>query len=164
MLNKAVLNAMNDQITHEMASAYLYLSMSAYFESENLPGFAHWMKVQFEEEQEHALKFFEYIHDRGGKVSLQPIPQVEVEFGSPLEVFKKTLAHEQHVTSLINKIYKVAVAEDDVASQIFLQWFINEQVEEEKNASTILDLLEKVGSSVGALYQVDHQVGHREGD
>jgi ferritin len=164
MLTKPVYEAMNNQITHEMASAYLYLSMSAYFESMNLPGFAKWMLVQFHEEQEHALKFFEYIHDRGAKVSLQPIPQVEVEFSSPLEVFKKTLAHEQHVTSLILGIHKVAVAEGDVASQIFMQWFISEQVEEEKNASTILDLLEKVGNSVGALYQVDHQVGKRGAD
>ena len=120
--------------------------------------------IQFQEEQEHALKFFEYIHDRGNKVTLQPIPQVEVEFSSPLEVFKKTLAHEQHVTSLINKIYKVAVAEDDVASQIFLQWFINEQVEEEKNASTILDLLGKIGGHDGLVYHIDHQVGKRGAD
>jgi ferritin len=164
MLSKAVFNAMNEQITHEMASAYLYLSMSAYFESVNLPGFAHWMRVQFGEEQEHALKFFEYIHNRGNKVSLQPIPQVEVEFASPLEVYKKTLAHEQHVTSLINKIYKVAVAEDDVASQIFLQWFINEQVEEEKNASSILDLLEKMSGMEGLVYHIDHKVGKRGTD
>ena len=164
MLSKAVFNAMNEQITHEMASAYLYLSMSAYFESVNLPGFAHWMRIQFGEEQEHALKFFEYIHNRGNKVSLQPIPQVEVEFASPLEVFKKTLAHEQHVTSLINKIYKVAVAEDDVASQIFLQWFINEQVEEEKNASSILDLLEKMSGMEGLVYHIDHKVGKRGTD
>jgi len=164
MLSKAVFTAMNEQITHEMASAYLYLSMSAYFESENLPGFAKWMRIQFQEEQEHALKFFEYIHDRGNKVSLQPIPQVEVEFSSPLEVFKKTLAHEQFVTSLLNKIYKVAVAEDDVASQIFMQWFINEQVEEEKNASTILDLLGKIGGHDGLVYHIDHQVGKRGAD
>lgn len=164
MLSKPVLDIMNEQITHEMASAYLYLSMSAYFESENLPGFANWMRVQFHEEQEHAMKFFDYIHDRGGKVSLQPLPQVEVEFSSPLDAFRKTLAHEEHVTALITNIYKVAVAEDDVASQIFMHWFIDEQVEEEKNAATIVDLLAKIGNSFGALHQVDHQVGKRGAD
>ena len=164
MLSKPVNEAMNAQITHEMASAYLYLSMAAYFESINLPGFASWMRVQFEEEQEHALKFFDYINERGGKVSLQPIPQVEVDFASPHAAFELTYAHEQKVTSLIHGIYKVAAAEDDVASQIFLQWFINEQVEEEKNASSILDTLTKIGPSVGSLYQLDHQLGKRGAD
>lgn len=161
MLSKPVNEAMNAQITHEMASAYLYLSMAAYFESINLPGFASWMRVQFEEEQEHALKFFDYINERGGKVSLQPIPQVEVDFASPHAAFELTYAHEQKVTSLIHGIYKVAAAEDDVASQIFLQWFINEQVEEEKHSSSILDMVQKVEGSVGALFQLDHVMGER---
>ncbi|HNR47076.1 MAG TPA: ferritin [Anaerolineaceae bacterium] len=164
MLSKPVYEKMNAQITHEMASAYLYLSMAAYFENENLPGFANWMRVQFAEEQEHALKFFEYILDRGDKVALQAIPQPAVDFKSPEDVFKQTLAHEQKVTSLILAIYAEAVAQNDVAAQIFLQWFINEQVEEEKNASQILDVLGKIGSSAGGLYQLDHQLGKRKGD
>lgn len=163
MMNKAVLDAMNAQITHEMYSAYLYLSMSAYFESANLPGFAHWMHVQFEEEQSHALKFYEYILDRGNKVELGAIAKPQVDFKSPVEVFELTLAHEKKVTSLIHGIYDIAAAEKDVASQIFLQWFITEQVEEEKNASDILDMLQKIGSSVGSLYQLDHRLGKRGG-
>jgi ferritin len=161
MISKSVLDAMNAQIMHEMASAYLYLSMSAYFESANLPGFASWMRAQFQEEQSHAMKFYEYILDRGEKVSLMAIPQPQVDFSSPLEVFQVTYAHEQKVTKLILDIYEKATAENDVASQIFLQWFVNEQVEEEKNASTILDMLNKIGASVGSLYQLDHNVGKR---
>lgn len=164
MLTKPVLDAMNAQITHEMHSAYLYLSMSAYFESMELPGFASWMRVQFHEEQEHALKFFDFLHDRGGKVELQAIPAVQVNFTSPQQVFELTLEHEQKVTSLIHSLYKLAVAEDDAASQIFLLWFVSEQVEEEKNATHILEVLKKIGASAGGLYQLDHQVGKRGAD
>jgi ferritin len=163
MLSKPVLEAMNDQIGHEMASAYLYLSMAAYFESENLPGFAKWMRVQFQEEQSHAMKFLEYILDRGEKVNLAAIPQPQANFASPLEVFEKTYGHEQKVTHLILRIYEIATKENDIASQIFLQWFINEQVEEEKNASDVLVLLKKIGPSVGSLYQLDHNMGKRGG-
>jgi ferritin len=162
MLSKPVLDAMNEQITHEMASAYLYLQMSAYFESMNLPGFASWMKVQFAEEQEHALKFYEFILDRGENVTLQAIPAPQAEFGSPLDVFQKTLAHEQKVSGLINNIYTIALEQKDVASQVFLHWFIAEQVEEEKNATAIVDILTKIGGSVGSLYQLDHQLGKRQ--
>lgn len=161
MINQAVLDRMNEQITHELYSAYLYLSMSAYFESENLPGFATWMRVQSREEQVHALKFYDYIHDRGGKVVLQAISQPPVDFNSAQDVFKQSYEHEQKVTALINNIYNVATAEKDLASQVFLHWFLEEQVEEEKNASQILDLLEKIGPSVGSLYQLDHRLGKR---
>jgi len=163
MISKPVLDAMNKQIMHEMYSAYLYLSMSAYFEAENLPGFARWMRVQFQEEQGHALKFYDYILERGGKVALAAFPQVQVDFASPKAAFETTYEHEQKVTSLILDVYNAAVAEKDVASQIFLQWFVNEQVEEEKNAFDILDILNKIGPSVGSLYQLDHQVGKRGG-
>lgn len=161
MLSKPVLDAINEQIGHEMASAYLYLSMAAYFESENLPGFAKWMRIQFSEEQSHAMKFFDYVLDQGEKVVLQAIPQPQISFASALDVFKRTYEHEQKVTKLILGIYQTAVKENDIASQIFLQWFINEQVEEEKNASTIVDLLSKIGTSVGSLYQLDHNLGKR---
>ena len=161
MITKAVLDRMNEQITHELYSAYLYLSMSAYFEAENLPGFAHWMRVQATEEQEHAMKFYDHILDRGSKVVLQAIPEPPVDFTSPQNVFKQSYEHEQKVTGLINSIYNVAITEKDHASQIFLQWFITEQVEEEKNASQILDILTKIGSSVGGLYQLDHRLGKR---
>ena len=161
MLSKSVLDLMNAQITHEMYSAYLYLSMAAYFEAENLPGFASWMRVQFQEEQAHAMKFYEYILDRSGRVALQAIPQPVVDFASPQAIFKLSLEHEQKVTGLINNIYAAATADNDVASQVFLHWFINEQVEEEKSVSQILDILNKIGSSVGSLYQLDHNVGKR---
>lgn len=164
MITKPVLESMNNQIMHEMYSAYFYLSMSAYCESANFPGFASWLKVQAAEEQEHALKFYKYILDRGGKVTLMTIQQPPVDFKSPLDVFKQVYEHEQKVTALINEIYNVATAEKDVASQIMLHWFISEQVEEEKNASEILDLLTKIGDSVGSMYQLDHQLGKRKGD
>lgn len=163
MIPKTVLDAMNRQIMHETYSAYLYLSMSAYFESENLPGFAHWMKIQFQEEQSHAMKFYEYILERGGKVELDAIAKPPVDFKSPQAIFEASLEHEQKVTSLILAIYETALAEKDVASQIFLQWFVSEQVEEEKNASDILDMLKKIGPSVGSLYQLDHRLGKRGG-
>jgi ferritin len=164
MIDQTVLDSINEQIKHELYSAYFYLSMSAHCESENLPGFASWLKVQAGEEQGHAMKFYEYILDRGGKVALQAIPQPPVDFASPQDIFEQVYAHEQKVTGLINHIYDVATAKKDVASQIFLQWFITEQVEEEKNASQILDMLKKIGTSVGSLYQLDHNLGKRKAD
>ena len=161
MIKQTVLDLMNQQINHEFYSAYLYLSMSAYFESSNLPGFAKWMRVQAGEEQEHALKFYGYILDRGGKIVLKSIPQPPTDFASPLEVFKLSYEHEQKVTGLINALYECALTEKDVASQVLLQWYVNEQVEEEKNASQIVDMLSKIGTSVGSLYQLDHQLGKR---
>lgn len=161
MLSKPVLDAINTQIGHEMYSAYFYLSMAAYCESENLPGFGKWMRVQFEEEQSHAMKFFDYLLDQGEKVTLPAIPQPQTTFASPLEVFQLTLEHEKKVTALILSIYETAAKEKDLATQIFLQWFITEQVEEEKNASAIVDLLAKIGPSVGGLYQLDHNLGKR---
>jgi ferritin len=155
---------MNDQIKHELYSAYFYLSMSAYCDAQNLPGFATWLKMQAEEEQEHAMKFYEYLLDRGQKVSLKAIEQPPVEFKGVKDIFAKVFEHEQKVTALINGIYAKAVEANDVASQIFLQWFISEQVEEEKNASTILAMVEKLETSVGGLYQLDHQLGKREAD
>lgn len=164
MLSKPVFDAMNAQVGHEMASAYLYLSMAAYFEANNLPGFAQWMRVQFQEEQAHALKFFDYILERGNAVELPAIPQPQVNYASPQEAFQVTYEHEQKVTRLILGIYDAAVAEKDIASQIFLQWYVSEQVEEEKNASDILDLLKKIGPSIGSLYQLDHRLGKRGGE
>ncbi len=163
-MNPKVFEAMNDQIKHELYSAYFYLSMSAYCDAENLPGFAKWLKVQAEEEQEHAMKFYDYLLDRGEKVSLKAIEQPPVDFKGTKDIFAKVYEHEQKVTALINAIYAKAVEADDVASQIFLQWFISEQVEEEKNASTILAMVEKLEGSVGGLYQLDHQLGKRGAD
>jgi ferritin len=164
MINKNLLDRMNEQITHELYSGYLYLSMAAYFEAENLPGFAHWMRVQAGEEQVHAMKFYDFILDRGGKVALKAIQEPPAAFASPQAVFEQSYEHEQKVTGLINDLYHLSVTEKDLASQVFLQWFITEQVEEEKNASQILEILKKIGSGVGGLYQHDHRLGKRGGE
>ena len=161
MSTEKVLKEMNDQIQRELDSAYIYLSMAAYFDGLNMPGFAHWMKKQFEEEQEHAMKFYDFIYDRGGEVKLQPLTQPPVEFDSPLAAFEITLAHEKKITGHINDLYALAVAEKDYASQVLLQWFIEEQVEEEKNAGDILDLLKKASGHFQALHMLDRELGQR---
>lgn len=161
MLSKKLQDAMNDQIQRELESAYIYLSMAAYCDSINLPGFAHWMKAQFGEEQEHAMKFYDFIYDRGGRVVLQAIGQPPAEFASPADVFEKTLAHEQKITGHINDLYAMAVEEKDYASQGLLQWFVDEQVEEEKSAGDILETLKMVGDKGQALFMLDRQLGQR---
>ena len=164
MLNKKVQEAMNEQIKNEWYSGYLYLSMSAYFEANNLPGFARWMRLQAEEEQEHALKFFDFVHDRGGRVVLQAIDQPPAEFESQLAVFELTLEHERKVTRLIHELYALALQENDYASQVMLQWFVDEQVEEEKNAEQIVETLKMVGDGGQALVMLDRQLGQRVED
>jgi ferritin len=161
MLSKVVQDTINDQIKNELYSAYLYLSMSAYFEGANLPGCAHWMRVQSQEEVSHAMKFFEFVFDRGGRVMLQAIDQPPVDFKSPLDIFQQSLQHEQKVTAMINHIYEVAVKENDYATQTFVQWFITEQVEEEKNATQIVDQLKAVGDQPAALFMLDGHLGKR---
>jgi ferritin len=161
MLNKTIQDAINEQIKNELFSAYIYLSMSSHFEEMNLSGMAHWMRLQSNEEVEHAMKFFEYIHDRGGKVSLAAIGQPPLEWKSPLAVFENAYEHEQKVTGMINNLYALAVKENDYPTQIMLQWFINEQVEEEKNASTIVEQLKMIGDNKNALMMLDHNLGAR---
>jgi ferritin len=161
MLSKVVQDTINEQIKNELYSAYLYLSMSAYCEAANLPGCAHWMRVQSQEEVSHAMKFFEFVFDRGGRVVLQAIDQPPVDFKSPLDIFQQTLQHEQKVTAMINHIYELAVKENDYATQTFVQWFITEQVEEEKNASQILDQLKAIGDQPAALFMLDGYLGKR---
>ncbi len=161
MINNRVEQLMNEQIKHEFFSAYLYLSFSAHFASKGLKGFENWMKKQAAEEQVHAMKFFDFLHERGGTVTLQTIDQPTVKAETPLQFFTESLKHEQLVTSLINKIYAVAVEEKDYASQTFLHWFIDEQVEEEANANAILDTLKLIGESGNGLLMLDHQLGER---
>ena len=161
MLNQKVQNAINEQIRNELYSAYLYLSMAAYCESVNMPGMAHWMRMQELEERVHALKMFDFVNERGGRVVLQAIDQPPAEFQSPLDVFEKTLAHEQKVTALINDLYALAVQEKDYASQIFLQWFVMEQVEEEDSASQIIETLKMIGDSRQGLLMLDRELGGR---
>ena len=161
MLNKAVQSAINDQIKEEFYSAYLYLAMSAYCETINLPGFAHWMRVQYQEELVHALKFFDFVNDREGSVELHAIEQPPSEFQSPLDIFQQSLEHERKISSLIHKLYELAVREKDYPTQTLLQWFITEQVEEEKNAGQIVEQLKMAGGQPAALLLLDNVLGER---
>ena len=161
MLSKTVHKVLNDQITHEFYASYFYLSMAAYFETQNLPGFARWMEAQSEEERKHAMKFYNYINDRNDSVELQAIAQPPSEFQSPLDVFEQVFKHEQKVTALIHKIYETALKENDYATQAMLHWFINEQVEEEKSARQIIERLKMTGGESSALLMLDHELGAR---
>ena len=161
MLSEAMQNAINEQIKDELYSAYLYLSMAAYFEATSLPGFASWMRMQSQEEVEHAMKFFDFINERGGRVELQAIEGPTVEFESPLAVFEATYEHEQKVTALIHNLYEVALEENDYAAQVMLHWFIEEQVEEETNASQIVATLERIGDKGQGLIMLDRELGRR---
>ena len=161
MINKTMQDAINEQIKNELYSAYLYLAMSAYFDAANLPGFAHWMRAQAREEEEHAMKFFGYVYDRGGRVQLKAIDQPPFEWASTLDAFQQVLEHEQKVTSLIHNLYALAVKENDYASQVMLQWYIDEQVEEEKNASTIVEQIRMIEARGSAILYLDHELGER---
>lgn len=161
-MNKKLQEAFNEQIKNELYSAYLYLSMAAYAESVNLSGLSHWMKVQVKEEETHAMKMFDFLADRGVRVILQAIPQPTSKFSSVKEVFEKTLEHEQKVTGLINDLYNLANKVGDNAASIFLQWFVTEQVEEEKSATAILEQLKIVKPESPAMLMLDSQLGKRE--
>ena len=154
-------DAINHQIREELASAYIYLSMSAYLQSLNLPGFAHWMRIQSQEELAHALKFFDHIVGRGGRVVLEGIDTPPLEFAGPTAVFEKALDHERYITNRIHELYGLAMSEKDFASLGLLQWFVNEQVEEEANAAQIVETLRRVGEKGQALVMLDHQLGAR---
>lgn len=161
MLCKKLEDAFNEQITKEFYSAYLYLSMASYFERMNLPGFANWMRIQFQEEQFHAMKFFNYTIERGGKVELGAIEQPQNEWDGVMGVFEATLAHEIKVTKMINDLVYLARDERDNAAEVFLQWFINEQVEEESTAETIIGNLKLANDSPQALFMLDRELGAR---
>jgi ferritin len=161
MISTAMQKAINEQINKELYSSYLYLSMAAYFEDQNLPGFAKWMYVQTGEEREHGMKFYEYLVDRGAKVELKAIAAPATDWKSSLEVFKEVQKHEAFVTASIYALYELALSEKDYPSQILLQWFISEQVEEEKNAAEIVQQLELIDAKGTAVLMLDHQLGHR---
>lgn len=162
MLSPKMQDALNGQITKEFYASQLYLAMSAHFEALNLKGFAHWMRVQSDEEREHALKIFDFILDRGGSVELGAVEQPPSEFGAPVEIFQASLAHERRVTGWINELYAAAAGEYDYASQVFLQWFIDEQVEEEANATEMIDRLSMAGDNKAALLMLDNEMKSRE--
>jgi ferritin len=161
MLKPKMQEALNRQVNAELYSAYLYLSMSAHFESRGLPGMAHWMRIQFEEEQIHGLKIYDFINGRDGTVILTEIEAPKTEWSSVLDVFEYTYQHEQKVTGLINDLVSLAYEEKDHATASFLQWFVDEQVEEEANASQIVDQLKMVGDNGAALFLLDGQLGQR---
>jgi len=161
MLPKKIQDAINQQINHELYSSYLYLAMSAHFESVNLPGFARWMKIQSEEENEHGMKFFHYVYERGGKVVLEAIAKPPVDYKAPVEVMKKVLEHEKKVTGTIEALYELAMKEKDYPTQVLLHWFIKEQVEEEKNASDLIEMLKAIGDAPAGLAMLDARVGAR---
>ena len=162
MLSKKMESALNGQLNAELFSSYLYLSMAACFESTNMQGMAKWMKVQAKEEEGHAMKFFDYIVDRGGRVKLAAIEAPESEWASPLAAFEAAYAHEQKVTGMIGELVKMAKDEGDAATGIFLQWFVTEQVEEEKNADEIVQKLRMVKEAMPALLMLDAVLGKRE--
>jgi ferritin len=164
MIGKAMQDAINEQINKELFSSYLYLSMAAYFEEKNLPGFAHWMRVQEAEEREHAMKFYDFLLERGGKVTLKAIEAPKTEWASAMEVMEEVAAHEAKVTASIYALYELALQEKDYPAQVMLQWFITEQVEEEKNAAEIIASLKMIEAHETALLQLDHRLGKRGGD
>ena len=163
MISEKMQKALNDQIQAEMFSSYLYLSMSACFHNANMDGMAHWMNVQAKEENSHAMKIFGYIVERGGSAIPDAIEKPPVEFDGPVDVFEKTLAHEQYITGCIHNLYGMAVEEKDYASLSTLQWFVDEQVEEEETASGILELLKMTGDKGQGLLMLDRQLGGRGG-
>lgn len=163
-MNQKIEDAFNEQINEELFSAYVYLAMAAHFENENLEGFANWMRHQAQEEVEHAMRFFTHINRRGGRVTLTAIAEPPSDFGTPRETFEKALAHEQHITGTINDLYELALAEKDYPAQLELQWFIDEQVEEEENAGNVVELLKMAGDNKGALLMLDRELAKRSGE
>lgn len=161
MIKKEVLDAINEQINAETYSAYMYLSMAAYFEEMGLSGFANWMKIQYQEESAHALKFFNYITERNGKVVLKAVAQVPVDFNGIVNVFEHTLNHEINVTGMINNLMNIAVAANDHATQSFLKWFIDEQVEEEANVEKILATLKLINGEGNGIFMMDREMSQR---
>jgi ferritin len=161
MISTTMQDIINEQINKELFSSYLYLSMAAFFEEKNLPGFAKWMHIQSGEEREHAMKFYEHLVDRGGRVLLKAIAVPGTEWKSNLELFKEVQAHEAKVTRSIYDLYEQALKEKDYAAQVLLQWFITEQVEEEKNAAEVVQQLELIDAHGTAVLMLDHQLGKR---
>jgi ferritin len=161
MLSPDIENAMNTQIAAELYSSHLYLSMSAYCEEQALPGFAHWFRLQSDEEREHALKFLRHVVDRGGRVMLTSVDEPPSDFGSPQGAFEQALGHEMNVTMMIDGLFGMAVKHGDYASQVFLQWFVTEQVEEERTAAAIVRTLETLGGEPAPLLLLDRELGSR---
>lgn len=162
-MDKAVQDAVNEQIGKEFYAGYFYLAISAHFEAESLLGFARWMRLQAQEELEHAMKLFDFMNHRGATVELRAIEAPPSDFGTPLSLFERALEHEQEVTRLIHHLYDLAVQKHDHATQLELQWFITEQVEEEDNVGTVVDQLRMAGENEAAILMLDRELGSRPG-
>ena len=161
MLSSKLQDAFNKQINAELHSSYLYLSMAAYFESKDLKGMAHWMNIQANEEKAHAMRFFDFINDRSGRVTLAQIEAPKTEWKSPLEAFEDAYKHEIKITGMINELFTLVAIEKDGAGHDFLEWFCREQVEEEANAQLIVAQLKRVGDNGVGLYLLDQELGKR---
>jgi len=161
-MNQKMLDALIGQINEELNSMYIYMAMAADLDEMGWGGMAHWMRKQAQEEMGHAVKFQGYVKDRQGRVVFKALPEPQLTWNTPLELFKAALAHEKYITGTIHKLVKMAREVDDIATEVFLNYFVTEQVEEEDAACGIVDALEKVGSSVGPLYQVDSWLRKRE--
>ncbi|MBN2050195.1 MAG: ferritin [Spirochaetales bacterium] len=157
-----MLDALNRQVNEEMKSAYLYLAMAADFQDQNRPGFASWMKVQASEEMKHAMKIYGFIEERGGKVVLQAIDAPQDNWASPLKAFEAAYAHEQFITDCIHKLVKLAREIGDLPTEVFLHWFVDEQVEEEATADEVIQKIKQVQDSGNGLYMLDRELGKRE--
>ena len=161
MIKQTLQDALNNQINAELYSSYLYLAMSAYFEDQDLPGMANWMRIQAQEELIHVGKFFSYINDRDGRVMLKPIAGPPSEWGSPVEAFQAGYEHECKVTRLVGELVELAKKESDHSTENFLQWFVSEQVEEEATAKGIVGQLKLIGDNGYGLYAVDQELASR---
>ncbi len=161
MLSKKMQQSLNEQINVELFSGYFYLSMSSYFLGLNLEGFAHWMRMQAQEELGHAMKYYNYLNDRGAKVLFKPIEAPPSDWKSPLHAFEDALKHEKRSTRLINEQMDLAISEGDHATHFFLEWFVNEQVEEESSTNGILQKLRLISDNTSGLLMLDHNVGQR---
>jgi len=161
MISERMQQALNGQLNAELYSSYLYMSMAAYFQAINLGGFANWMRVQAQEEHMHAMKFYDFINERGGRVVMKPIDGPPTEWESPLATFEAVLEHEQKVTGLINELVELALAEHDHATNIFLQWFVTEQVEEEDSANDVIQKIKLMGEAQGGLFMLDRELAQR---
>ncbi len=161
MIGKRVCDVINEQIKNELESYYIYLSMAAFFHARDLVGMAHWMRIQCHEEMIHAMKFFDHILDRGGEVILKDLKQLKTEWSSPLEAWKDAYEHEKFITGKIHALLKLVREESDFAAEPLLNWFVNEQIEEEKNTETISNQLERIGATKEGLYMLDRELAAR---
>jgi ferritin len=161
-MNQKVQDALNKQINAELHSAYIYLSMSAHFEEQSLSGMAQWMRLQAEEEMEHAMRIYDFVHARGGRVILEAVEGPPTEWGTPVSIFEAALAHEKKITGMIHDLYALATEEKDYPAQSMLQWFVDEQVEEEDNVGNVVDQLRMVSDDLPGLLLMDRELGARK--